>query len=103
MEARMPVQMTLNGDQLDLVGQIHFDNVCCWVSEFDKMLLQQLPSTLSINFKQIERADSSALALMTTWLRHARSSGIKIAYIDVPDYLLRVATLYGILNLLPTR
>ncbi len=97
----MSVQLIIQGDRVELAGNIDFSNVVQWMQRLDAVLSTKKSGLLYIDFKKLKAADGSALALMTTLLRHAHSSGIKINYLNVPEHLRRIAELYGVLDLLP--
>jgi len=46
-------------------------------------------------------ADSSAVAVMLGWLRHAALSGAVVRFAGVPAGVLSLAELYGVSDLLP--
>ena len=48
----------------------------------------------------VERADSSALALLAEWLRQARARGWELRFEHLPDQLLRMARISGVAALL---
>jgi phospholipid transport system transporter-binding protein len=59
----------------------------------------QLPkgkSNLVVDFASVEAVDSSAVSLMLSWLRTAKSKNVKLSYINVPHNLLSLANLYGV-------
>ncbi|MDR1853943.1 MAG: STAS domain-containing protein [Azoarcus sp.] len=49
----------------------------------------------------VSEVDSSALALLLSWLRRARASGVKLELRALPAPLLALARLYGVDALLP--
>ena len=59
----------------------------------------QLPegkAELVVDFAKIEAVDSSAVSLMLSWLRVAKSKNVKLSFINVPDNLHSLANLYGV-------
>jgi ABC-type transporter Mla MlaB component len=58
---------------------------------------------VGIVFVQKERYDSSVLAAMLAWLRHAQHENIALFFLEVPEEVLDLAKLYGIQELLPVR
>jgi phospholipid transport system transporter-binding protein len=59
----------------------------------------QLPagkSELVVDFGKVEAVDSSAVSLMLSWLRTAKSKNVKISFINVPENLRSLANLYGV-------
>jgi phospholipid transport system transporter-binding protein len=49
----------------------------------------------------VKGIDSSAVALMLAWQRKAHAAGHKLTFLNVPDRLQRLASLYGVDGLLP--
>lgn len=61
-----------------------------------------LPSgDLVFDFSEVTEVDSSALALVLTWLRQAKARGSVIELRALPESLLALARLYGVESLLP--
>jgi len=56
---------------------------------------------LVINLAQVETVDSAAVSLMLAWLREAQRSSVKLCFADVPENLLSLARLYGVVDMLP--
>ncbi|MCM1129644.1 MAG: STAS domain-containing protein [Alistipes senegalensis] len=48
----------------------------------------------------IAQADSSGIAVMLAWQRAAKATGVPLAFINVPDSILSLASLYGVTTLL---
>lgn len=60
------------------------------------LLLPEGKSELVVDFAKIEAVDSSAVSLMLSWLRAAKSKNMKLSFINVPDNLRSLANLYGV-------
>lgn len=54
-----------------------------------------------VDLSAVEAADSSALAVMLGWLRHAQAGNKRLSFVGVPAGVLSLAELYGISDLLP--
>lgn len=54
-----------------------------------------------VDLSAVDEADSSALAVMLGWLRHAQATNRRLSFVGVPAGLLSLAELYGISDLLP--
>lgn len=54
-----------------------------------------------IDLAAVDKADSSALAVMLGWLRAADSAGRELKFINLPNSVRALAELYGIDELLP--
>ena len=55
---------------------------------------------IHIDLTEVERADSAALALFTEWLREARARGRTVHFDHLPDQLVAMARLSGVLGIL---
>ena len=95
----MTINLQQQGKKLIISGSICFDNAHLWLKKFDRALAKDIRSPCTIDLGQVQSADNSAVALMTTWLRHAKSSGIKVDYVNIPGHIMRVAGLYGVTEL----
>lgn len=54
-----------------------------------------------VDLSAVSDADSSAVAVMLGWLRHAALNGAVIRFAGVPAGVLSLAELYGVSDLLP--
>jgi len=54
-----------------------------------------------IDLSAVETADSSALAVMLGWLRHAEAGKNSLTFVGVPAGVVSLAELYGVSDLLP--
>lgn len=57
-------------------------------------------TSLTVDFAQLEKVDSSAVSLMLAWLREARGSNVKLHFVNTPKNLVSLANLYGVAELL---
>jgi phospholipid transport system transporter-binding protein len=58
--------------------------------------IQEGKSELVVDFGKVESVDSSAVSLMLSWLRTAKSKKVKLSFINVPENLLSLANLYEV-------
>jgi phospholipid transport system transporter-binding protein len=56
---------------------------------------------LVIDLAQVEMVDSAAVSLMLAWLREAQRSSVELCFTHVPENLLSLARLYGVVDMLP--
>lgn len=56
---------------------------------------------LEINMSGVSEVDSVALSLMFEWLRQAKDNNCELVYSHLPANLISLATLYGLLDLIP--
>lgn len=56
---------------------------------------------LVVDLAQVETVDSAAVSLMLAWLREAQRNSVKLCFAHVPENLLSLARLYGVVDMLP--
>ena len=61
----------------------------------------QMPDALEIDLAQVAEVDTFALSLIFEWLRQAIAAKASINVVNVPANLASLATLYGVLDLIP--
>ena len=54
-----------------------------------------------VDLARVEAVDSAAVSLLLAWLRAARRSRVQLCFAHVPQNLLSLASLYGVLDMLP--
>ena len=85
-------------------GRICID--CAMVTDNARRLLEQgrarvVAGEQIFDLSAVADADSSAVAVMLGWLRHAAGTGAVIRFVGVPAGVLSLAELYGVSDLLP--
>ena len=53
-----------------------------------------------VSFEQTTNVDSSAVGCMLAWQRHAHQRGISLKFVNVPDNLTKLMSLYGVTEFL---
>jgi len=53
-------------------------------------------STVTIDLSQVVTTDSAGLALIIEWIKYARNNRVKIKFNNIPQQLLKLATLCGL-------
>ncbi len=59
-----------------------------------------LPETLSIDLSDVAEVDSTAVSLLLKWRREALRLNKRLHYINLPQNLLSLASLYGVEELI---
>lgn len=59
------------------------------------------PGEVVFDFSAVAEADSSALAVMLGWLRHAENLRSTVKFAGIPAAVLELAKIYGVAELLP--
>jgi phospholipid transport system transporter-binding protein len=62
-----------------------------------------LAGEIEIDLGEVGEVDSSALSLLFEWLRQAQILKAGVVYSNLPPTLISLATLYGVLELIPQR
>lgn len=58
--------------------------------------LKEGVTDLVVDMAQVDAVDSSAVSLMLSWLRAAQRGKVRISFINVPENLLSLTSLYGV-------
>ena len=84
----------LNGDKLDLQGSLTLDTVTAvYTGSLPLAQLEKLPQI--IDLKNIDRVDSSGLAQLLEWQSWAVKNNHQFCFCNVPEKLLKLASLCG--------
>ncbi len=84
-----------------LKGQLSFTSVPQLWLENRQALFADEAETIAINMSQIERSDSSGLALLIEWYREAEKQNKKIRFFDLPKQMYAIAHISGLNDILP--
>lgn len=85
------------GRRLIVRGAMTVDTVSALLAEG----LALLAGEMEVDLGEVGEVDSSAISLLFEWLRQAKAHNAAIAYINLPPTLISLATLYGVLDLIP--
>lgn len=58
-------------------------------------------NALELDLGRVEDADSAGISLIFEWLRQAQSQNLQLTFLDLPQSLLSLARLYGVLEMIP--
>lgn len=58
-------------------------------------------TALEIDMSGVSEVDSATISLLFEWLRQAKDSQCQLVYTNLPATLTSLATLYGVLDLIP--
>ena len=56
---------------------------------------------IEIDLSAVSDVDTATISLLFEWLRQAHSRKCKVTYANLPENLASLATLYGVLELIP--
>lgn len=86
-----------------LKGQLNFASVPVLWNENKSQLFDDDSSTLEINLSQLERSDSSGLAILVEWYREAEQRNKKITFLNLPAQMYQIARISGLNDILPLK
>ena len=85
------------GNRLSIRGAMTVDTVSALLAEG----LAQLDGEIEVDLSEVGEVDSSAISLVFEWLRQAGIRNVVVAFSNLPPTLISLATLYGVLDLIP--
>lgn len=84
-----------------LKGQLSFSSVPGLWDRNKVSLFTDETDTLDIDLSQLERSDSSGLALLVEWYREAEQGGKNITFFNLPAQMYEMACISGLNEILP--
>jgi phospholipid transport system transporter-binding protein len=90
--------ITCEGNRCRIDGAVTVDSVGGLLRELQPQLAQGVDT---LDFSGVEAADSAALALIFSAMRHARQSGHTLVCTGLPGSFTTLAELYGVSALMP--
>ncbi|MDX2505727.1 MAG: STAS domain-containing protein [Gammaproteobacteria bacterium] len=89
-----------------LKGQLNFESVPeLWLqnkgAEDKSALFADDSNTLDIDLSQLERSDSSGLAMLVEWYREAEQRDKRITFFNLPAQMYDIARMSGLDEILP--
>jgi len=90
--------VALQGNTWQLSGEILVDNANAVLVESAALVMND---ALQIDFSAVTNTDTSAISLMMEWQRRAIAANHKITFVNLPEGLESLATLYGVADFIP--
>lgn len=90
--------MTCEGNCCRIGGAVTVDTVGGLLRELQPQLVSGIDT---LDFSDVEQADSAALTLIFSAMRHARQAGHTLVCTGLPASFTTLAELYGVSELLP--
>ena len=84
-----------------LTGAVNKDTVPELVDSGWASLASQSVGSLVVDLSDVRQADSSALAMLISWVRRARQDGKVLTFDHIPEELMALARVCGMDELLP--
>lgn len=91
-------QIEKNGTRLIVHGAMTMGNVNALLIESRTFFSSK---QLEMDLSAVDEVDSAAISLLFEWLRQARVSNVNLVFVSLPANLATLATLYGVLDLIP--
>ena len=86
------------GNSLRISGAMTLENVDALL---DESAAAFTADNMQVDLAGVSDVDSTAVSLMFEWLRQAHSRNTSLVFVNVPSNLVSIATLYGVLDLIP--
>ncbi|MDQ2993914.1 MAG: STAS domain-containing protein [Pseudomonadota bacterium] len=83
---------------LSVTGALTFASVPEWRRQGRRFIAQD--AAPQFDFAEVQQSDSSGVALLLAWLRDAKAAEKNVLFINLPQQLLDVASVCGVLFLL---
>ena len=81
-----------------LQGELGFSSVLAVLEHAGVSMLAK--KQLTVDLKDVTRADSAGLALLVEWLRESELAGNSIEFVNIPAQLLSIARVCGLDDIL---
>ena len=88
-----------DGSRMVVGGPVTLANVRRVVEEGERQLDE---GVRMVDLSEVSELDSSLLAALFAWMRHARRREYEISFANLPESLRTIARLYGVDSLLPS-
>jgi phospholipid transport system transporter-binding protein len=86
------------GNTLRISGAMTLENVNALLNETSSAFTSD---NMQVDLSSVSEVDSTAVSLLFEWLRQARARNTSLVFVNVPPNLVSIATLYGVLDLIP--
>lgn len=91
-------QLEKDGKRLSVSGAMTVDSVKALLAASAPMIAA---GDLEVDLGRVDDVDSAALGLVFEWLRQAHARNASLVFVNLPANLASLATLYGVLDLIP--
>jgi phospholipid transport system transporter-binding protein len=81
-----------------IAGAMTMPHVCELLNESASLAMDK---AFEIDLSQVTEVDTATISLLFEWLRSAHVHKSKLTFANFPENLVSLATLYGVLELLP--
>ena len=89
----------INNDSWTIDSDLTFKTVASIYKKFNKSL-KDISNTWTIDFSNCNKIDSSGLALIIEYIKHAKKNSIKLNLKNIDTKILSLAKIYGVKDIL---
>ncbi len=89
----------VDAGRMQLCGVLDLASVPALLQDIDG--LDYEASSVTVDLKTVEHADSAGVALLLAWMRHARHAEREIRFLNMPTQMLNIARVSGLDEVLP--
>ncbi len=90
--------ITIEGNRWLVSGAMSMSHVKSLLAEGAAL---ETAKDLEIDLSAVSDVDTATISLLFEWLRQAHERKCKVTYANLPENLASLATLYGVLDLIP--
>ncbi len=90
---------SLGEGRMQLSGVLDLDSVPKLLGMIEDLSYDA--SAVAVDLREVERADSSGVALLVAWMRQAREKQLDIRFLNMPSQMLNIARVSGLDAILP--
>jgi len=95
------LQLSVKGNHVVLSGDVVYETVLFAVNASVFSADSPRGKTILFDFVDVDRADSSGLAIMVHWLREAKKRGLEVEFRRIPKKLFALAEMSNLDGILP--
>lgn len=92
-------QIEKNANGYQILGVINFDTVLDLYKK-GAAILESSKKEVTLSFGEVRHIDSSAIALLLSWLRVAKKKGKSFTFTDLPAQLIDIANVCEVMPML---
>ncbi len=93
-----PATVQLSGDGLGLAvaGLLTFKNIVKLREQGKQLISETNAEEVAVDLQGVENSDNSGLVLLLAWIRDAKAYNKKLIFRNIPDFMQRMAGIFGI-------
>lgn len=91
--------VSLESGQIKIAGDIDYHTVAEIRAQGEQLIRQQQGQVV-VDMGAVERVNTSALALILSWQRTAKNTGIELDFVNIPSSLTAIAAMSDLDSLL---